>query len=267
MILTNEQIELFTKCIGLGPADKASVIIFANEFGTSGGGGGTQACVSKFMGEFETRKLLQIGEGFTIIDIDPPPVSSTFLQFVSRLMLALKHQDDRFFDELTIQGRLVLNDYIMNHLYREDSVMLNIRPYPQPSEDTWCYDNIDRIGYHNNYNFSLRGHRDDKFRDIRLSILKEAFRISNGLILGSGDKENKKYFFQTIYPTIQFHELKLSDSYKIYYSNNLEKKIILSNYFDNRTIGLSNFKKLFHFIVDFNKPIIPPQKSTSVQLF
>ena len=112
MILTEEELLLFHKCIGTGNISTADVIIFGNEFGSAGGmGGGTQACVSKFMSEFKTKKLFQIGEGFTQLDIDSPPVSSTFLQFISRLVLALKYKDERFFGTLTSEGKIFLNNF------------------------------------------------------------------------------------------------------------------------------------------------------------
>jgi len=268
MILTNEELLLFHRCVGIGNVSEADVIIFGNEFGTAAAsGGGTKASVLKFMDVF-AKKLFNIGEGFTLLDISAP-VSSTFLQFISRLMLALKHNEERFFDDLTIQGRQVLNDYIMNHLYKDNSAIINMRPLLQSTEDTWDYDNISKIEYHNKYNFKTKGHMSDSLRDMRLRILTKAFNIisKESLILASGDKENKKAFFQTIYPTIQFHETKLSDSYKIYHSNNLEKNIILSNYFDNRTIGLSNLKLLFRFILEFRQPKKQASTSTSVKLF
>ena len=179
-------------------------------------------------------------------------------------MLALKHNDDRFFDELTIQGKTVLNDYIMNHLYREDSAMINLKGLPQSTENHWNYDNIDNIEYHSSYNFMHRNHTNNKFRDMRVSILKKAFTLikKDAIILSTGDAKNKKAFFQIIYPTIKFHENTLSETYKIYYS--YTPKIIISNYLDNRTIGLKNLSLLFDFIVDFNKPKI---KTSSVKLF
>jgi hypothetical protein len=262
MILTSEQILAFHKFIGFGNITTASIVIFGNEFGTATRS--TQACISYFMNEFETKKRFNIGEGFSLIEMDPPPVSSTFLQFISRLMLALKHSDDRFFSDLTFQGKIVLNNYIMNSLYRENSAIINLRPLPQPTEQHWTYSNINEGEYHSKYNFALRNHTSDELKNMRLRILKEAFNLiaKESLVLGSGDKENKKAFFKIIYPTIQFHETKLSDL-KIYYSNN--PRIILSNYFDNRTIGLSGLKQLYHFILDFNQP--KKSIATSLQLF
>jgi len=267
MILTNEELLLFHRCVGIGNVSAADVVIFGNEFGTASSPGGTKASVSKFMDVF-AKKLFSIGEGFNLLDISSP-VSSTFLQFISRLMLALKHNEERFFDDLTIQGRQVLNDYIMNHLYKDNSAIINLKPLLQATEDAWEYDNIDKIEYHNKYNFKTRSHMSDSLRDMRLRILTKAFSLipKESLILASGGKENKKAFFQTIYPTIRFHETKLSDSYKIYHSDNIEKKIILSNYFDNRTIGLSNLKLLFRFILEFRQSKTQSPKHTSARLF
>jgi len=252
MILTTEQILLLNRCVAQGPIDKASVVIFGNEFGTAGGEGDTERCVKRFINEFKTRKLLQIGEGFSTIDIDPPPVNSTFLQFIARLMLALKYKDDRFFEELTPEGKIFLNNYIMNSLYREDTAIVNLKPYPQHTERHWDYSNIDEKVYYKQYNFMHRNHLSDQYKEIRIKAMKEAFDLAKtALIIGSGDKENKRAFLQTIYPEIEFAEYKLNETAKIYFSR--YPKIILSNYYDHRSgIRLSGLKSIYEFIVKSN---------------
>jgi hypothetical protein len=256
MILTNEQKNWLYKSIGQGPVNTADLIIFGNEFGSARGKGDTESSINQFINEFKTRKLLQIADGFTVIDIDSPPVTSSFLQYISRLALALKHKDDRFFGEFSAEGKAFLNKYIMNSLYRENTAVINFRPLLQPTESQWPYENISENVYHNIFDFTVKNLHHDQLLDMRVSILKAAFDMikKDAIVLGSGDKENKKAFFKTIYPTIQFKEEKLSETYKIYHSNNIDKKIILSNYFDNRTLGLENLELLYNFICEFNLP-------------
>jgi len=248
MILTEDQLLMLNKCVAQGPIDKASVVIFGNEFGTAGGEGDTERCVNRFMHEFATRKLLQIGEGFSTIEIDSPPVNSTFLQFISRFMLARKYKDERFFGELSEEGKVVLNKYIMYDLYRKDSAIINLRPLPRHTERHWDYSNIDEKEYNRQYNFSLKKPLNDKYKEIRLTAMKEAFQLAkNALILGSGDKDNKKKFFETIYPDIKFEEYILLGNVKIYVSE--FPKIILSNYYDHRSgVGLNGLKEIYRFV-------------------
>lgn len=255
MIMTPDILMWLHRSIGQGPINDSSLIIFGNEFGSARGHGSTEDSINQFINEFKTRKLLKINEGFTVLDIDQPPVTSSFLQFVSRLSLALQHNDDRFFGELSSEGKAFLNDYIMNKLYRKNEAVINFRPLLQPTENHWPYENISESAYYKLYNFTLKNNITNKYKEIRVKILKEAFNMikKDAIILGSGDKENKRAFFETIYPEIKFSEKKLNDTYKIYYSSNTNKKIILSNYFDNRTLGLDNLRDLYYFIKKFRE--------------
>jgi hypothetical protein len=250
MILNKEQAIWLHRSIGQGPIDKAQVIIFGNEFGSARGHGNTEKCIEGFINEFKTRKLLKIGDGFNVLDIDSPPVSSTFLQFISRLLLAIKYKDERFFDSLTTEGWSYINNYIMNSLYRENSAIINLRPLPQPTENHWDYENINESNYKNLYNFKSKYHGHNKFREFRLKILKQAFDMGkNALILGAGDKYNKKAFFEEIYPNITFQQIVLNDIVEIYFSPN--PKIIISNYYDNRSgVGLEGLKEIYNFVIN-----------------
>lgn len=268
MIITPEQLLWLHRSIGQGPIDKATFIIFGNEFGCARGRSDTNSSINQFINEFQTRKLLKINEGFTVLDIDSPPVTSTFLQFISRLSLALKHEDDRFFGELSNEGKTFLNNYIMSSLYRENEAVINFRPLLQSTENHWDYENISESAYYNLYDFTTKNQKSNKLKELRVNILKEAFNLikKESFIIGAGDKNNKKAFFETIYPEIKFSEEKLSDSYTIYFSNNI-KKIILSNYFDNRTIGLGNLKLLYEFIVELKKKENTIKSCSSTKLF
>lgn len=252
MILTNEQALWLYKCVATGPIDKAKIIIFGNEWGTGAGEGNTERAINRFINEFKTRKTLKIDtDYFSILEIDSPPVNSTFLQFISRLALALKHKDDRFFDELTVEGWSFLNNYIMNSLYREDTAIINMKPLPQTTERVWDYQNINENEYSNMFNFKTKNnfYKYDNYRKFRIKGLKAAFDIAkDALILGSGDKHNKKAFFETIY-NIKFEQFILNDKVEIYFSKN--PKIIISNYYDNRNgIRLLGLKEIYNFILN-----------------
>jgi hypothetical protein len=252
MILTSEKALWLYKCVATGPIDKAKIVVFGNEWGTGAGAGNTEKAIDRFINEFKTRKVLKINDNyFSIIEIDPPPVNSTFLQFISRLSLALKHKDERFFDVLSTEGWIFLNNYIMNSLYREDTAIINMKPLPQTTERVWDYDNINESEYSNMYNFQIKHYTSkyENYRKFRLQGLKAALDMAkNALILGSGDKHNKKAFFETLYPEIRFSEITLNSDLKIYFSEH--PKIIISNYYDNRSgIKLSGLKEIYDFII------------------
>jgi len=252
MILNNEQSIFLHKFIGYGPLNKAQIVIFGNEFGAGAGLGNTELTIKRFIEEHKTKQILSINEGFTIIDRNSPPVTSTFLQFISRLLLALKYKDERFLDTLTNEGWTYLNNYIMNSLYRDNSAVINMKPFPQPTENHWCYENVNESNYMNMYNFKVKYHAPNKFRDFRLKVLKEAFDMAHdALILGAGDKFNKKSFFETMYPSIKFSQIILNDIVEIYFSKS--PKIILSNYYDNRSgIKLLGLREIYRFIIKNN---------------
>jgi len=251
MILSNEQLSLLVRCIGGGPINTAKILIFGNELGTSEGGN-TERTIAHFEKNWTTDKILQIGSGFSSLNIGIPPVNSIFLQFISRMALAIRHHDDRFLKTLTPAGKAFVNDYIMHELYRTDTAIINLRPLPQSTERHWNYENINEKDYYKQYNFTLRNKPSDTWSDIRSQILKEGFELAkNSLILGAGDKNNKRAFFKYIFPNIKFEEITLNLQTQIYISH--QPKIILSNYYDNRNgIRLIGLGDIFKYI-SYNK--------------
>jgi hypothetical protein len=245
MILTTEKQKFLSSCIGSGPLDKASYVLFGNELGTASGKT-PERTIEKFENDWK-ENVLKIGDGFSSLHIDTPPVNSTFLQFFSRLVLALKYNDERFLGELSFKGKTFLYNFIVNELYRYDTAVINLRPYPQSTERTWEYTNINEKEYYKSYNFSLRRSSSDSLRDCRFEILKNAFELAkNSLILGSGDKHNKKAFLEKIYPKIKLETVKL-ETIEIYFSE--YPKIILSNYYDNRNgIKIKGLQEIYKFI-------------------
>lgn len=252
MILTNEQISLLFRCVGGGPIDRASIVVFGNELGTAEGAGNTQATIETFQRDWTSKPVMQVGEGFVTTSIGSLPVNSIFLQFISRMALAIRHKEERFFDQLTLEGRAFLNNFIMNELYRTDTAIINLRPLPRTSENHWDYENIEEKGYNNLFNFTSRRSHESSWKNLRLSAMKNAFDLcKNSLILGSGDKHNKKAFLETIYNGVKFEYITLNNGTQVYVSKS--PKIILSNYYSSYNgLGLSGLKEIYNYITKNN---------------
>lgn len=255
MILSNENYKLLSSYIGYGIIDKPLICFFGNESGTA------QMTVDdyipKFIKDLNTWEITQFKEnkfeGFILKQIYDLPVSSIFLQFIARLMLAIEYKDDKWFGSLSGSGITFANNYIVNRFNRENTCVFNLRPLPRPNQKiTWPYLNINENNYNSNYNFISKNSKTDEFKEIRMNAFKNGFeQIKETLIIGIGNKTNKRAFFQTIYPTIQFQELILNDKIEIYYSE--FPKIILANYFDNVSgIKLSGLKEMYNFIQNNN---------------
>jgi hypothetical protein len=133
----------------------------------------------------------------------------------------------------------------MTRFCKENTCVFNLRPLPRPTERVWPYSNIDENEYIKNWNFVTKRPRSDDYKDIRMTSFKTGFeQIKGTIIIGIGDKENKKAFFETMY-NCQFEKLDFINSYY-----NKEHKIILSNYFDNKQgIKLSGLRNLYDFII------------------
>jgi len=72
------------------------------------------------------------------------------------------------------------------------------------------------------------------------------FQRKKGVVIGVGEKENKKAFFQKMFPDEEFFKTDL-DTHTIYF--NPTHKIVLSNYFNNRNgIKLECLKDLYKFL-------------------
>jgi hypothetical protein len=138
--------------------------------------------------------------GFVLNNISDLPVSSIFLQFIARFMLAIEHSDEKWFGSLSGSGVSLLNNYILNRFNQEDTCVFNLRPLPRPTERLWPYENIGQKDYIKNYNFLLKKPSSDSFKEIRINSLKNGFKqIDGSLVIGIGDKENKRAFFETLF--------------------------------------------------------------------
>ena len=216
---------------------------FGNEPGTSG-----KDVISTIKYLKNSTDKLKIGKGFLLKESYTSPVNSIFARFIARLMLGIEYKDERWFEELSSQGTTAINSYILKPLSEKNICLVNLRPLPRPTEDTWDYSNINKRDYLRNYNFTLKKHYSDSNKELRMSIFKEFFNeTKDSLIIGVGNKENKKLFFEILYKDSKFCQINL-DSMDIYYEP--EYKIILSDYFDYRGgVKLQGLKELFRVII------------------
>lgn len=237
--ISKEEYSLLNRHIGQGMPD-ASLVFFGNEPGTSG------LSIPNTLDFLTLTPKILIETGFLISEPYSHPITSDFARYISRLTLSLKWKDTRFLKNLSKQGSVYLNEHICKPNREKDICLVNLRPLPRPTQDTWVYSNIDKKDYLRKWNFTLKGHYSDPEKEERLNILKSFFIQSPAIIIGVGEKENKKRFFETIYPPIKLSKANL-DTHSIYF--NIDSKIILSNYFNNRNgIKLEGLLDLYKFI-------------------
>jgi hypothetical protein len=238
--ISKEEYLLLHRYIGQGKLN-ASLVFFGIEPGTSGAGWE------------ETLQFLKeephhtIGKGFLLKESYSNPTASDFVTFMMRLYLGLKNKDTRWFEDLPTLAKVEINKYGNIPVQEKDICLVNLRPLPRPSQDTWVYPDIDVKGYNRLWNFMLKRHYSDPNKEMRLEVLKKFFDERTGLVIGIGEKDNKRRFFETLYPDIIFYQADL-DTHNIYFS--IKHKIILSNYFNNRNgIKIIGLKDLYNFIV------------------
>jgi len=237
--ISKKEYSLLNKYIGQGRIN-ASLVFFGNEPGTAA------LSIPDTLKFLEKIEKVPVDKGFLIETSYAKPTTSDFVRFISRLTLSLKHNDERFVGDLTKQGEVFINEHICIPNQEKDICLINLRPLPRPTQDTWVYSNINDKDYLRKWNFMLKGHYSDNDKEERLKILETFFLNRTGLVIGVGEKENKKKFFEKIYPSIEFHKAHL-DHHSIYF--NIPQKIILSDYFNNRNgIKVIGLLDLYRFI-------------------
>lgn len=249
MNLTLDDWNLLQNYVGEGPIDKAKIVFFGNEFGLA------QNNIENYLNFLKTfikeNKIILLGkdisEGFTIYGKNSAPLNSQFVRFCSRFMLAFNNKDDRFLGELSKQGEIAINNYITHYLHMHNSAIINYRALPRPSEDQWIYENINKNNYLKSYSISSKNHVFDKSVKHRISNLLRAFyKASKPIIIGTGDKWNKQKLFERLLKHSKFKEIQLTTGKNILIDEN--QKIILTDYFDHRTLGLNSLKEIFNII-------------------
>jgi len=237
--ISKEEYSLLNRYIGQGWFSDP-LVFFGNEPGTSGLG------VKDTIKHLETCPKSPVSTGFLIGESYAHPTTSDFARYISRLCLGLEHKDKRWFGELSPSGTAAVNDAIMKTQDKRTHTLINLRPLPRPTQDTWEYSNINKKDYLRKWNFMLKGHYSDLEKEERLKIFRCFFAQRTGIVIGVGEKENKKAFFKAIYPPLEFSKADL-DTHTIYF--NTHYRIILSDYFNNRNgIKLQGLLELYNFI-------------------
>lgn len=143
---------------------------------------------------------------------------SNMLEFQARIMLHLEHGFSGDWFQKSQQNPhnySIIADYYRNEgdygntgLYRRGSkigsALLDIRPFPRRDEgktgNKWPYDNIDEKQYLKAFSFQERKGLTDEYklmRDIRAQYLMKAITTYRfPILIGIGDKESKRYFFE-----------------------------------------------------------------------
>ena len=245
--ISKEDRLLLYRYLGQGTCDK-KIIILGNEPGLAGVNDLPDMILKIRNGS--VTKGYEIGKHvpFQLSESFSHPTTSEFARFGSRLELAVTYNDPRFIGELSEQGKIAINNHIFKPISEKNSSLLNLRPLPRPTQDTWIYSNINRKEYNKEWNFGLKRHNMTPEGMERVEgIVRFIQNVTDGIILGVGEKENKKLFFKKFFPNDEFWKINL-DSHSIYY--NSKRKIILSDYFNSRNgIKLQGLKELYDFLI------------------
>jgi hypothetical protein len=119
-----------------------------------------------------------------------------------------------------------------------------------PTERQWIYENIDEKTYLKNFNYTLKNYKCNILSNERLINFNYFLnKVQNSIKICSGYKENKKSFF------LQLNKILKKDKYQFEHVNDFyidkNNKIIISNYFDNRSgIKLEGLNKLYKHIIE-----------------
>jgi len=236
--------------LGHGNLNTSRIIFLGNEPGLAAST--AEQFVENLKTKVETNSVNLIGEtwrdGFLLKTEGEAPVTSVFVQFIARLMMALREKEEYWFYNLTFADRIKLNNYILTEFHKTESSTVNIRPLPRPTEDLWIYQNVSEKGYKKEFDFSIQGYERGVAPYERFMKIKKVLELSNReIIIGVGDKRNKELFFKYLYPDIEFKELIFSPHRPFLW--NKEKNIVLSDYFDNRSgIKLEGLRILYQII-------------------
>jgi hypothetical protein len=237
--ISDKEYKLFNRYIGQGKVT-SPLVFFGNEPGMSGLGYDETVNFLKYQPAYK------LGGGFMLKESYSKPTTSEFARFSTRLCLGLKYNDERWFHNLSNLGKITLNECICTSQLDKDHSLINLRPLPRPTEDTWIYSGIDKKEYYRLWNFGLKRHYSDPEKELRLGILKTFFEKRTGLVIGVGDKRNKKIFLESLDLGYDFHEADL-DHHTIFFD--IKNKIILSDYFNNRNgIKIIGLQDLYRFI-------------------
>lgn len=254
--ISDEEKTLLYNYLGQGTNDK-KLIIFGNEPGLAGVEDLSEMInsIRKIEKVYWRNKQTDPEEQspFLLQESFTHPTTSEFARFVTRLELAVTYRDSRFLNELSKEGNAAINKYIFNPISEKNSSLINLKPLPRSTQDDWIYTNIDRKEYNREWNFTLKKHYISIEGINRVNAIKRFInhpvRYKKGsIVLGVGEKENKKVFFNNLFKEYEdFSKIDL-ESHSIYYHSTLD--IILCDYFNSRNgIKLKGLQELYKFLV------------------
>jgi len=250
--ISKEDTDLLYQYIGVGKPS-AKLVIFGNEPGLANSD--IFDTINKIREKSVGDKFLGGGRfsgihfSYTLLENWSHPTTSEFARYISRLALALEHKNTGFLGELTTLGKVAINEHIYKPVSEKSLALINLRPLPRPTQDTWEYSNVDKKEYNKEWNFRLKSHQMTPNGESRYFGIRDFIRDSEGVVIGVGDKENKKAFLEKAFhwdKEFEMHKAVL-DTHTIYF--NPKYKIILSNYFNSRNgIKLVGLQDLYKFI-------------------
>ncbi|MEK4229697.1 hypothetical protein [Solibacillus sp. FSL H8-0538] len=182
------------------------------------------------------------------------------LEFQARIVLHFLQPDKEWFVKKGINkdNYNIIKNYYQKNLYNNNSqfniTLMDFRPFPRRNEkDQWPYSNLDKLQYLNAFKFNLKSKLKPfykELRDTRAGILKRAIEQSHAnLIVGIGDKDSKRRFFEQYFSNAQFEEYSLTkEKVELFKASiQLENRtitVLLSDFFNHYTIGLVGLEKL-----------------------
>jgi len=128
MVLNDDDYKLLSSYVGYGVIEHPLICFLGNESGT--GGMSVDNYIPKFINNLNTWETNQFKkdklDGFVLKTINDLPVSSIFLQFISRLMLGIECHNEQWFYSLSGSGKAFLNNYIINRFAKENTCIFNL---------------------------------------------------------------------------------------------------------------------------------------------
>jgi|GEM_PF-6427308 len=261
--ITKEQLAILNSFCGTGDFLNADIIFFGNEEGL--GGDNLEKVLSERIGESKRNNCIipnkpLNGHYRTTWAVEKETARSQMLQFQVRLLLFLNNPKENWF-ALKEEAPLIfeqIKEYQRVNLYRENnnynlkSALVDLRPLPRYNETEWPFKNLDRQQYISAFKFTKRAKVDKLYSDLkeeRIKIIQNLFHACHNVkvIVGIGDKDSKKRFFEVLFVEIVFETIWLSDKTCFHATIDLNGKLVhifLSNFFDYRAFGLNNLENL-----------------------
>ncbi|TSI05295.1 hypothetical protein [Lysinibacillus sp. BW-2-10] len=286
--LSNEEIDKLLAFIGYGDLQKSKIIFFGNEEGLGGYElhNAIQAKCEVYGNNCESHlNKDNWKDGFYEIPekIDGPykkvmqklrgdlredkSLFSPMLEFQARIALHLQYPNQEWFltSSESKEGKdnyQIIKNYYQTSLYNQSSSLnislMDLRPFPRRNEkDEWPYANINRSEYLKAFKFENDENISavcKELRNKRVAVLKRTIEFSSAnLIIGIGDKESKRRFFEQNFRNNQkpivFEELPLTKEKIELFKTSIQLEnrtisVLLCDFFDYRNIGVEGLETL-----------------------